>query len=240
MIRIIQVGCGALGADFLQECCRRAEAASLSMEFICIDYDVVEYPRNCVSQAFLPSDQGEYKVDVMADRLRGFTSKVVGVVEKVDSKNWAKLITCNDDYTVVVDCVDNAETRQLLWTVGLSLNCPVLHLGISPKGAGNVTWNYQEHDSFPLSPATTSATQLAAVLADAKDVKLPPCELNALRSLILNTVMAGVAALFTALGKDITGEFADITSETHGILSVWDTDLNQLINQRELSSATEL
>lgn len=241
MIHLYIVGQGALGADFTIEAARRAEAAELDMQFTLIDFDTVEFPRNCVSQAFYPGDSGRFKAEVIAERLKGFKVKTKVVNERLTRDNWGKIIAVNErDYHVVVDVVDNAETRQLLWEVGLMANIPVLHMGISPKGSGTVTWNYQDHDTFPLSPKTTGAGNLARAIAGAKDVKLPPCELNALRSLILLTVCSGVTALFIACGSDLSGEFREWTTHTQGILSVWDVDRWQSSNRTEFSTQEKL
>lgn len=241
MIRCYIIGQGALGADFTVEAARRCEAAELDMEFTLIDFDDVEHPRNCVSQAFLPTDAGKKKSEVIAGRLQGFKVATKPVTQRLTRDNWEQLIKTNEgDYHFIIDAVDNAETRGLLWEIGLMTNIPVLHLGISPKGTGHVTWNYGEHDTFPLSPKTTSATNLAAAIAGAKDVKLPPCELNALRSLILVTACAGVSALFIACGSDLAGEFREFTTNTRGVLSVWDTERWAAVNRMDFSTQENL
>lgn len=241
MIQIFLVGVGALGADFAIEAARRAQATSNSIQLTLIDFDDVEFPRNCVSQAFYPHDEGRQKADVIAERIKGFNIDVVSVTKKLTKENWSEWISkSEEDYQFIVDAVDNAATRQLLWEIGLMTNIPVLHLGISPKGQGHITWNYQDHDTFPLSPKTTSAKNLAAVVEGAKDVKLPPCELNALRSMILLTAITGVTALYIAAGFDISKEFAEFTTNTQGVLSVWDTELWQSMNKMDFSTMEKL
>jgi molybdopterin/thiamine biosynthesis adenylyltransferase len=225
MYRIIVIGCGSLGSTFACETARRAAALKMPLKIVLLDYDKVE-ERNIFSQDFLPTDIDKYKAEAISDRLNTYSGiQAIAHVTKVTDSNFETLVKSDDpdDLTVVVDCVDNVLSRQMIWLQGQLAEVPVLHLGMTTSGAGTITWNYKTFDNFPLSPLK-SQEQQEALLAQ-EEVSLPPCMLSGFRSLIFNTSIAGVNSLFIFLGKDLTEEFVDPADnsviEFQGHLTTW-------------------
>jgi molybdopterin/thiamine biosynthesis adenylyltransferase len=262
MIRFHVVGVGALGATMAVEICRRSAALTLPIEINLYDFDQVE-ERNCFSQEFIPADIGRSKVEAVARRIDGFPNVKINVQEtKLLEKNALDCMQL-DNKSIIIDAVDNIPTRQLLWSVGMQTRCPVLHVGMSQMGTGQVSWNYKDFDTFPFSPQNMAPGDYLAARDAAKKMneeapaadgevpttragrirklakreqpllddgvqKLPPCELNAMRGLILNTSMAGVNALFTFIGKDITNHLQAIRQggTVIGLMTCWKTTID--------------
>jgi hypothetical protein len=207
------------------------------MEIRLRDDDVVE-ERNVVAQAFLPKHIGEKKVFAVAEMLEGFVHiTCYPGIDRVDKNSIAELIKELDEQTIIIDCVDNIPTRQFLWEQGVIHKIPVMHVGMSEKGSGYVQWNYADDknsiDTFHLSPVNWNGK-----MPKEEKGQLPPCELSSMRTLILNTSMAAVNALFIFLGKDIsnfaTKEDAELT------LTNWRTDLCELRTIPELEMELKL
>lgn len=225
MINIHIVGQGSLGSTIALEIAKRALATSMPLKVNIYDYDIVE-SRNLVAQAFDPTDLGETKVNAMLKKLSSYDIiETKGFNEKITKENVKELLL-TEGYSVVIDCVDNLPTRELLWQYGVVNNIPILHLGMSTSGQGNVSWNFGSVDTFPLSPKNLSQKQRKAVLESSEGESLPPCELNSLRGLILCTCQAGLDSLFTFLGKDMNNDFEDVEIEDYekdAVLSSWST-----------------
>lgn len=135
---------------------------------------------------------------------------------------------------ILIDAVDNIPTRQLLWTLGVSGVVPVMHVGMAQAGTGNVTWNFRGFDTFPLSPQYALDAHEAAQHKPEEEAdeelgvqQLPPCELSARRSLILNTAMAAVNSLFIFRGQDITNEMQELTQGEifTRLVTCWDSTM---------------
>jgi len=218
------VGAGSLGGCFATELVKRAAAINVPLEVTIHDYDLVE-TRNTYSQEFFPNNVGKHKAEVLAERLsyyENITTKAS--INKITEENARELLTV-DDQTIIVDAVDNVECHQLLWKYAYEANVPVMHMGMSTNGDGLISWNYKNVDNYNLSPVTISPL-MQKQLEEYKETKLPPCQLNASRSLIVNTSIAGVNAAFIFLGLDATKELTDENGdviEIKGTATVWNT-----------------
>jgi hypothetical protein len=103
-----------------------------------------------------------------------------------------------------------------------------MHVGMTETGAGQISWNYEEFDTFPLSPMFMSPEKIEA-LKNAHEEKKPPCVLNGFRSLITNTYLAATEAAFIFLGRDnnkyvvVETEEGPEHVETIGLVTNWHT-----------------
>lgn len=235
MNNIHLVGLGSLGSTLAVEIAKRATSLDIPISLVLHDFDTVE-DRNIAAQQFAPSDIGKTKVQAVADMLAAYPNVQVRVsTRKLDEFNIDSLIPA-DEPSIIVDCVDNLKARHLLWEKGTKEEFPVLHLGMSQQGTGNVSWNFREVDTFPLSPTRMSKKMLEKLEnANRGPQTLPPCELNALRGLILCTCQAGLNALFTFLGFDICNDLDVITTPAHDLryLTSWETDKRSFTPQLE-------
>jgi hypothetical protein len=234
------VGAGALGSTFATELARRSYALQYPLRLVIYDFDFVE-ERNLAAQDYGPLDVGLPKADALAARLAGHRMlEVCPVARKLAARNVDQLVRLEAG-SVLVDAVDNLTARHLIWRQGIATDTPVLHLGLSRKGMGNVTWTYRECDTWELSPRSLSPATQAAVRRDrSARVALPPCELTGFRSLILNTAMAGLNALFIALGFDVQRSLPVSPGEsTLGILTTWATTPVEFRPVYELTEVTE-
>lgn len=233
MSRILLVGCGALGSGFAVELAKRSFSLQRSMELHTWDADVVS-ERNVSAQNFGPRHIGLSKVKAIEEQVAEYKNiTYVGHEVRITDENVLdEMKPTHSD--IVVDAVDNIPTRQLLWQLGMMSMAPVLHVGMAQMGQGNVSWNFGEYDTFPLSPQWASIAESVA-LSLAKEAKakakaeneepsegeddgeglivLPPCELTARRSLIQNTIAAAINALFIFKGADVTREMQELTQD---------------------------
>jgi len=220
------VGAGSLGSGIAIEISRRLAALTWPAKLVIYDDDTVE-ERNIFSQDFLPSDIGKAKAEAVAEKCAQYNFvEVEWQKVRVVEDNINKIMEL-DPLSIIIDAVDNIEARHLLWYHTLATGVPVMHMGMTPEGAGLISWTCEtHHDSFNLSPMNMTAESIKQ-LTSAHDNKMPPCELNGFRSLILNTVLAGVNSLFIAIGKDslkeiqIDGEL----QESPGTLTTWNTHM---------------
>ncbi len=224
-MKLVIVGLGSLGSAVAVESAKRSLALEYELGMTLIDFDTVE-ERNVVAQDFHPEDIGAPKVAAI-DRLisQYKTVKSRPMTERLTDKNIQTMFEL-DDTTILVDCVDHLPTRQLLWSHGLSNpGIPVVHAGMDEKGMGYVQWNFNLNevciDTFSLSPRNISPS-LQKKLTEKKENKvIPPCELNGYRSMILNTALATVNAVFILAGHDVMNVIGE--NDTFGILTNWVT-----------------
>jgi ThiF family len=232
------VGIGSLGSNFLLELAKRCYAIDYPLDIHLYDDDIVE-SRNVAAQAFSPQDLGKFKADAITELLYSYGKGINATshVGRITKDN----INFEQGNSIIIDMVDNIETRWLLWEYGLLYNIPVLHAGLSNTGAGTVEWSWQDIDTFSLSKANMAPAKQKAILEAPEKESLPPCELNAFRSVSLNTVLAALNALFIFLGKDITKEFAEELDgdELPGIMSTWVTDTKSMKCIKEMTAIKE-
>jgi hypothetical protein len=187
-MNIIIFGAGALGSEISIELARRAKALEFPLALHIIDYDDVE-ERNTFSQAFVPEDIGNMKVDSVARITSQFVETAVYPTKIETHKDFPEV-----ENAIMINCVDNIPARQQAWLWALGTSSPLIHAGLSPDGHGVVNWTTPEHDDF-MYP-------LGQEYPETEEIKLPPCELASLRSLIRGTASAVVESLMIYLGID--------------------------------------
>lgn len=224
---VCQIGAGALGSEIAIGIAKRSYAVEIPIELSIFDFDTVE-SRNVGAQYFSPIHIGEPKSLVIGNILREYETVTCNAFnERVTPQNIDAFFK---DADIIIDCVDNIDTRHLLWQYGMINGIPILHTGISPTGNGNVQWTYQFNgkkvDTFALSPERISS-QVLRSMKDGNHRVVPPCELNGLRSLIINTSLAAVNALFIAIGIDNGGFVKSLESaeDITGTLTTWVTSI---------------
>ena len=118
------VGCGGLGSPVLTY----LTSAGIG-KLIIIDFD--EVSESNLNRQFLYSikDIGRMKVECAKERLQDLNHEIeiVDFYEKVSSDNIGKFI---DSADVVIDCVDNLETRILLGRECLRRKIPLVEAGV--------------------------------------------------------------------------------------------------------------
>ena len=209
------VGQGFVGSIFTSEFARIAYAGVMPRRFRLIDDDMWEL-RNAANQQVTLAQAGEEKgkAETMAAFLRDMNFTAEGLMTRLTEENAHELL---GEARVIVDAVDNLATRQLLYRVGIQLNVPVLHLGISQMGTGVVDWSHAQHDTFHLAPYRT----LGKTIVDPTSGVTPPCELARMRSVGWMTSYAAATALSLYLGFDPWGHLSG--ADSRGYLTEWST-----------------
>lgn len=228
------VGCGFLGSLLVEEACKRAYALHEQYTFHLYDPNTIE-ERNAANQLWTPSDAGQHKVQVLAQRIARYHGQSVQMFpEKIEQGNSAWL----KDADVVVCAVDNIPTRQLLWKNAITTAVPLLNVGISQGGTGAVDWTYEEIDTNPF--AVSQGASDKELERWGKVDRLPPCELVGFRGLGLNMAMAATKALFILQGWDVEGHVhRPGRKASWGTFTVWQAEqaghslLQSLVHQEE-------
>jgi molybdopterin/thiamine biosynthesis adenylyltransferase len=194
---ITLVGCGFLGSILATEFGKLAFAGELPDALRLVDFDRVDH-RNAANQNFTREDEGQYKSIVLAGALKSMHVDAVGFPEKL---TYDTIDSLCEDAILVIDAVDNLEARQCLWAFAMRSGVPVLHVGLSLQGEGQVTWTTPTHDTFPLSPARLGGK----VPADPPSGQQPPCELVKMRAAGWGTAYCGALAAAAYRGFDPLG-----------------------------------
>ncbi len=130
--RIAIIGCGGLGSITGQY------LAMAGIGFLrLIDSDNVE-PSNLNRQFFSVQDLGKPKVSCLKERILSLNPEVKteSIQEKIIQKNCAQIIR---DCDVVLDCLDNLETRLALSDACESLGKPLVHGSIHGLSGQQIT-----------------------------------------------------------------------------------------------------
>lgn len=139
------VGVGALGSHVVQ--LLRNEDVRLRL----IDFDRIER-KNTASQFHTSAQVGQTKVAALSKTMQflwGFRN-IEFFPREIVADNVEQLLAGSD---LVIDCLDNAESRNLLTAYGKK-GTPVLHGALAPDGAyGRVAWN----DAFQSDGAVSNA-----------------------------------------------------------------------------------
>jgi hypothetical protein len=218
MAHIAVVGCGFIGSLFTEEYLKLAYAGELPHRLTFVDGDQWE-PRNAANQniALFTARQREAKAESMTRLAESYDRQATAVVTRLTDENIDTLL---ENVDLLVDAVDNLATRHLLYNYGVRHGIPVLHLGLDAlMGAGQVEWNYEDHDTFGLSPLRLVGKTPPA---DPESGVQPPCELVRMRA--AGWHVAYMAAVATALyyGFDPLGYLAE-EAPCHGYLTEWAT-----------------
>ena len=237
-MQVLIFGCGAIGSNLALELARKCFSTSTYLDIVLLDYDIVE-KRNLAAQAFLPKHIGLPKVDAIEDLIKGFSDISVSKLNlKLTEENLTEVINfvnLSDESSILIDCFDNLDARNLTWKLGQVLDIPVIHAGMSEKGSGYVSWSTNDYDTFPLSPKNANPKRIKEIAEVQKSLKtLPPCELNGFRSLVINTSIATANALFIYLGID-NSQAIGPTNRAPGFRSNWATTNNTITFLEQIS-----
>lgn len=95
-----------------------------------VDYDIISESNLNRQFLYQEKDIGKPKVQIAEEVLSAFNSEIVfhPVYKKLDNTNIMDVIKDSD---VVIDCVDNIETRMLVNRACLQLNIPLVEGGVN-------------------------------------------------------------------------------------------------------------
>ena len=148
MPRIVIIGVGALGSHVL------LFSRNLAVDFRLVDFDRIE-AKNEKSQFHTKMGRGKNKVQAVAQAMQGmFGLKVNDLVpHRLTADNVSKLL---GDADLVVDCVDNGETRKLIQDFVRANSIPCVHGGLSADGLfGVVRWDEEFTISYAVPGTPT-------------------------------------------------------------------------------------
>jgi len=104
-----------------------------------IDFDKVEQ-KNCLSQFYSKPSVGKNKALALAQQMQFFWGTRLGTVPHRLTKDNTDQLLSNAD--LVLDCLDNAEARQLVQSYARRTGTPCLHGALAADGAfGRVIWS---------------------------------------------------------------------------------------------------
>lgn len=122
--KVVVIGAGGLGSQVLYHL-----AAAGVGEMTIIDSDVVELSNLNRQVIHWEKNIGQPKVLSAREKLQAFNStiKIKVYNTRIDEENARELLSGNQ---VIVDCVDNVETRMLVNRWGMLLNIPIVEGGV--------------------------------------------------------------------------------------------------------------
>lgn len=132
-MRVVICGVGALGSAVVMAC-RNADVS-----WRLVDFDRVE-SKNLQSQAFVKQSVGKNKAQALKMQLQNFYGlKVEAMGVRLVANNTEELL---GDAGLVVDCFDNAASRQLISDFVRARDIPCVHGALSADGTyGLVRWD---------------------------------------------------------------------------------------------------
>lgn len=114
IVRVIVIGCGGTGSYFIRDIARSLSTLGRKCELILIDGDTVE-EKNLRRQNFVGADIGRNKAEVMAERYAALGIQIQYQDKYLQSADeLSKLIGDITGTKLIVSCVDNLKTRQLI------------------------------------------------------------------------------------------------------------------------------
>lgn len=218
-MKIVVIGCGFIGSHVADELPKLMYSQDKTAHFVFVDYDHWE-ARNAANQNVSGREASaeEFKADTCvryASSYSGITAEAMNV--KLTAGNAQEVLAGAD---LIIDCVDNIPTRQLLWGFALAgVTGPVMHTGISRQGDGIINWSSPTFDTFPFKPGSVAGRNLKE-----QDVKEPPCEMYKYRTagVFLVQGIAKAAAFYMGLDPWNMLEGA----EDFGSMTCWNTNIN--------------
>jgi len=218
-MNIVVIGCGFIGSHVADEIPKLLYSQDVSANFRFVDFDTWE-GRNAANQNVdgVEAEDGIMKAETCAryaSSYPGITSEAV--TEKLTAFNAKQLLS---DADLIIDCVDNIPTRQLLWGFALAgVSGPCMHTGISRQGQGIINWASPNFDTFPFRPDVVGGRTLKE-----QDIKEPPCEMYKYRTagVMLVQGIAKAAGFFFGLDPWNILEGA----EDEGTMTCWNIDIN--------------
>jgi threonine dehydrogenase-like Zn-dependent dehydrogenase len=131
-MRIVFCGVGALGSTAVLFC------RTLGAELAFVDFDRVE-SKNLLAQAFVKASVGRNKAEALKLQLSTFHGvKAEAFPVRLVGSNIASVCAGAD---LLVDCFDNAASRELLQSWARERGVPLVHAALSGDGTfGLVRW----------------------------------------------------------------------------------------------------
>lgn len=131
--KIVIVGVGALGSHL------GLSIRNLDAKLVCVDDDRIE-AKNTMSQFHTVMSLGKNKALAFQQSLAGlFKVKVEAVPHRLTQDNVTTLL---GDADLVVDCLDNAASRQVIQDFVRLKGIPCLHGALDPDGSfGRIIWD---------------------------------------------------------------------------------------------------
>ena len=132
-MRVVICGVGALGSAVVMAC------RNLDASWRLIDFDRVE-SKNLQSQAFVKQSVGKNKATALKMQLQNFYGvKVEAMGVRLAAANVEELL---GGAGLIVDCFDNAASRQLISDFVRAHDVPCVHGALSADGTyGMVRWD---------------------------------------------------------------------------------------------------
>ena len=201
-MRYLVAGCGGLGC-YIVENLIRMQAEEIT---VC-DGDVFS-ESNLDRQLYAtPAKLGQKKVEVAAERAKElkFAGTLIAIPEFITKDNVYSLL---EDIDIVIDALDNTESRFVLEDACAKLNLPLVHGAVGE-------WNYQVAISMP-------GSNLIHKLYDGKEIK------NDIKTTAatVQTCAAAQTAEAIKLSKGIKSELenkiliADLKENSYDIISL--------------------
>ncbi|MFQ6011388.1 MAG: ThiF family adenylyltransferase [Nitrososphaerales archaeon] len=146
-MRITIVGVGALGSNLVQF------IRNLEADLHIIDFDRVE-SKNILSQFHAKNTVGASKTSGLARSMKFlFGIKLEQSPRKLTKDNVNQLLSKAD---LIVDCVDNIQTRELIADFAEKNSIPCIHGALAPEGQfGRVVWRENFHPDGQEGEAAT-------------------------------------------------------------------------------------
>ena len=132
-MKIVICGVGALGSAVAVSC--RNLDATLRL----VDFDRVE-SKNLLAQAYVKQSVGKHKATALKLQLQNFWgTKVEAFGVRLHAGNAAELLGDGD---LLVDCLDNAQSRQVVSDFARAQQKPCVHGALAADGTyGMVRWD---------------------------------------------------------------------------------------------------
>lgn len=132
-MKIVVVGVGALGSHLV------LAIRNLKANVVVVDFDRIE-TKNVMSQFHTAMSVGKNKAVALKEAMNGlFKVKLEAVPNRLTTDNVAQLLGGAD---LVVDCLDNAASRQVIQDFVRARGIPCLHGALDPDGQfGRSCWD---------------------------------------------------------------------------------------------------
>ena len=136
-MRIIVVGVGALGSHVVPL------IRNICSDMTVVDFDRVE-AKNTLSQNHPRSSIGKLKVDSIAGTMLLLHKvKIDKIANKIVVNNVDSILSAASSNDLIIDCLDNGESRRLVQNWSREHNVPLLHGALAADGAfGRVIWDH--------------------------------------------------------------------------------------------------
>lgn len=178
-MRVVVVGVGALGSHVVQL------GRSLPVQWKVIDDDRIE-AKNLLAQFHTRMGVGKNKAQALQQAMQGmFGVAIDAIPHRLTADNTEALL---GDADLVVDCLDNAESRALIQQFVRTRAIACVHGALAPGGElGRVVWDHLfvidsestpgqqtceggEHLAFIAQTAATLAQAIAIYVSDRRQI----------------------------------------------------------------------